>query len=133
MFITAFWCLSVGLGKWRATARTTLEMSGLVIVDSCIKLLTAYLYRQSPLNSSSAPEPISTPGVAVISDGEFTPKRFNMAPNKHILCNLQGLPNYLSRLKEQPVYQEDSSPRLFFGKFRNQRDLKVSAITRSST
>ena len=100
-------------------------------------MLTAFLYGQSLFGSPSSLGPSSTPGVAGMSEDEFTPKRFSMLSTK-AFCVISNVPNFQIRLKAQPVYQVNS-PSLFVGKlvFNGARNsLHASsnpAITISST
>ena len=85
------------------TARSAFETSGLVMVASLIKLPTASLYGQPPLGSSSSLGPTSTPGVAGMSDDEFTLKRFNML-SVNAFCVTSNVPRSQSRSIAHPVY-----------------------------
>ena len=83
------------------------------MVDIYIRLPIAFLYGQPPFGSPSSLGPSSTPGVARMSEDEFTSKRLSMISTK-AFCVIFNVPNYQLRLKAQPVYQV-SSPRLLWG------------------
>ena len=95
-----------------ARRSTQCEKSGHVMVDSHIRLPAASLYGQPPSGSISSLGPSSTPGVAGMSEDEFTPKWFNMLSTK-AFCVISNVPNSQLRLKSQPVYQVSSPPRRF--------------------
>ena len=112
-----------------STQCTAFEMCGRVMVDSHIRLPTASLYGQSPFGSPSSLGPSSTPGVAGMSEDEFTPKRFSMLSTK-AFCVISNVPNSQLRLKAQPVHQVNSS-RLFVGNLVFNAAWKSACLVRS--
>ena len=95
------------------------------MVDSYIKLRTAFLYGQSPPSSPSSLGASSTPGIAAMPEEALTPTRFRML-SINAFCVISHAPRSLSCRKAQQVYQV-SSTGIFVGNNRNLRDMEISA------